>query len=225
MVEENKKMWFLLHMHMVWPCYFMLIKCKAWYFFLRGKLWSLRIWPNFKHNCMKGHEFPLTEFIFFSNLPLLQIIISFSKRMPSQPWLMGVCAKYKELFLSADLLAVYEINLTLHLPFCGGVVLGKQIYTIQKCRLLKNVIPCSLMCSYLFHIHWQAGNHKEDDSMCPGPQVDTSGCNLACGVELVHPHPLNSTMRNDHPSWIRSNMLCLITAHSSCHWVVWLLQT
>lgn len=137
MVEENKKMWFLLHMHMVWPCYFMLIKCKAWYFFLKGKLWSLRIWPNFKHNCMKGHEFPLTEFIFFSNLPLLQIIISFSKRMPSQPWLKGVCAKYKELFLSADLLAVYEINLTLHLPFCGVWYSGNKFTPSRNVGYLK----------------------------------------------------------------------------------------
>lgn len=125
----------------------------------------------------------------------------FQKECHLSPGSYGNVPKYNELFLSANLLTVYEsTNLTIHLPFCGEWYGGNKIYTIQKCRLLNNVTPCSLLCSYLLHTHLQAGSHKEDDSMCLGPQVDTNGCNLACGSELVHAHPLNNTMRNDHPS-------------------------
>lgn len=141
MVEENKKMWFLLHMHMVWPCYlwshdifFLEKNHDLWgYFFLREKPWSLRIWPN---NCVKGHEFPLTEFIFFQSTTTANYYFILQKNAISA-LAHGVCAKYKELFLSADILAVYEINLTIHLPFCGVWYSGNKFTPFRNVGYLK----------------------------------------------------------------------------------------
>jgi len=167
----------------------------------------------------KGHVFP---FYHSSNL-----FFNFSKRMPSQSWLKGYMLKtVNKLLFSADLPAVYEsTDATIHLPVCREWYRGNKFYNIQRCRLLIDATPCWLLCFYLLHTHLQAGSRKEDDSMCLAPQVDTNGCNLACRSELAHVLPLNNIMTNEHPSWIRSNMLCSITVNSSFHWVVWLLQT
>lgn len=124
-------------------------------------------------HCHKDLVFP-----FYHHCKLL---FNFSKRMLSQPWLMEyVLRTVNKLFLSVDLSTFYEsTNSTIHLPFCREWYRGNKFSNIQR-RLLINVTPSCLLCSYLLDTHLQAGSCKEDDSMCLAPQVDTNGCNLAC---------------------------------------------
>lgn len=182
--------------------------------------------PTLSIDCTMGHDVLLTERSWFPILPFRQLI-NFSKKIPSQPWFRGYMLRtYNKLFFSAGLPVVYvSTNSTIHLPFCRKWHRGNKFYNIQRSRLLVDAIPCWPLCFYLLHTHLQAGRRKEDDSRCLAPQVDTNGCNLACTSELFLVLPLNNTMRDDHPSWILLSMLCSITEHSSCHWVVWLLQT